>query len=108
MIIDLITGSNTVVGNGNQFYDTDILYENQDVQTKIYIQDKLVALSQTQNPSITNENGGDGKIRRVSTKFTDNLSDGVLEYLVTREYWGSITDSEYYSVKKFVYTLTRL
>lgn len=107
MIIDLITGSDTVVGNGNQIYDTDILYENQDVQTKIYIQNRLVEMSQNQVPTITNESGGDGRVRRITTKFVDVLSDGSLEYLVIREYLGLITDSEYYSVKKFVYTLTK-
>ena len=108
MIIDLITGSNTTVGEGNQSYDTDILYENQNTETIGFIQKRLVEMSETQIPTIVNETDIGGNSRRVSTKFTDVLSDGTLEYLIIREYWKPITDPNYYSVKKFVYTLTRL
>ena len=108
MIIDLITGSNTVVGEGNQTYDTDLQFDNQTNETKNYVQNRLIAISQTQTPVITNQTDINGNSRRLSTKLTDTLSDGVLEYLITREYWKPITDPNYYSVKKFVYTLTRL
>lgn len=107
MIIDLITGSNNTVGEGNQTYDTDLQYSDQPNETKSFVENKLIQMSQNQTPVITNETDN-GNVRRSSTKFTDVLPDGTLEYLVTREYWKTITDPNYYSVKKFVYTLTRL